>query len=128
MRKREQDHCRCFCPKKFFWKCDGMCADCEYHKSDSLTLDIEAVDGNSNLYDTIPDERQLLDKMTEDKVELEMLIARFRELDPEADKIIDFLCEGYSDRKIAEVIGRKQRTFADQMKKIRTELRRTRDY
>ena len=30
--------------------------------------------------------------------------------------------------KIAEQLGRKQRTFADQMKKIRTELRKIRGY
>ena len=33
-----------------------------------------------------------------------------------------------SDRAIAEKLGRKQRTFADQMKKIRTELRKIRGY
>jgi hypothetical protein len=36
--------------------------------------------------------------------------------------------EGISDRKIAEVLDRPQRTFADQMKKYRTELRKVRGY
>ena len=34
----------------------------------------------------------------------------------------------FSDRKIAEQLGRKQRTFADQMKKYRTEFRKMRGY
>ena len=53
---------------------------------------------------------------------------KFRELDPDADRIIEMLGNELSDRKIAEQLGRKQRTFADQMKKIRTELRKVRGY
>lgn len=129
MRKREQEHGRCMCPKRYFWKCDGICSECEYHApSDMLSTDLPAPDGKGNMYDTIPDERQLIEEITSDQMELEMLIKRFRELDPEADRIIKLLGEGYSDRKIARTIGRKERTFADQMKKIRTELRKTRGY
>lgn len=128
-RKREQDHGRCMCPKKYFWKCDGMCVECEYHAAgDMLSTDVPTPDGKGNMYDTIPDERQLIEKITADQDELEMLIARFRELDPEADKIIELLGEGMSGRAIARTIGRKERTFADQMKMIRTELRKTRGY
>ena len=43
-------------------------------------------------------------------------------------RIIEMLGNELSDRKIAEQLGRKQRTFADQMKKIRTELRKVRGY
>ena len=59
---------------------------------------------------------------------LEQLFAKLRELDPDADLIIELLGNGLSDRKIAEALGRKQRTFADQMKKYRTELRKIRGY
>ena len=53
--------------------------------------------------------------------------ARLRELDPEADTIIQLWQdhpEGISDRAIARKLGRPQKTFADQMKKYRTDLRR----
>ena len=48
----------------------------------------------------------------------------------DADTIIQCWLDDYkiSDRAIAEKLGRKQRTFADQMKKIRTELRKVRDH
>ena len=55
------------------------------------------------------------------------LFARLRELDPEADTIIQLWKdhpEGISDRAIARELGRPQKTFADQMKKYRTDLRR----
>ena len=58
---------------------------------------------------------------------LEQLFARLRELDPEADTIIQLWQdhpEGISDRAIARKLGRPQKTFADQMKKYRTDLRR----
>lgn len=57
---------------------------------------------------------------------LEQLITRFRELDPDVDRIIELLDNELTERKIAEQLGRKQRTFADQMKKIHTELRKIR--
>lgn len=61
---------------------------------------------------------------------LEQLFARLRELDSDANTIIQCWLDDckISDRAIAEKLGRPQRTFADQMKKIRTELRKIRGY
>lgn len=122
--KREQYHHCCMCPKKYIWKCDGNCDLCEYHTSgDMLSLDVPTEDGNANMYNTIPDTVPTMEDVISDAILLEQLIAKFRELDPDADRIIEMLGNELSDRKIAEQLGRKQRTFADQMKKIRTELR-----
>lgn len=52
-----------------------------------------------------------------DKLLLEQLIQRLRELDPEADLILQMLGEEKSDRSIAEKLGRPQRTFARQMQR-----------
>lgn len=127
--KREQHHHRCMCTRKYLWKCDGNCDLCEYHAAgDILSLDVPTEDGNANLYDTIPDTAPTMEDVLSDAMLLEQLIARFRELDLDADRIIELLRDELSDRKIAEQLGRKQRTFADQMKKIRTELRKIRGY
>ena len=127
--KREQHHHRCMCTRKYLWKCDGNCDLCEYHAAgDILSLDVPTEDGNANLYDTIPDTAPTMEDVLSDAMLLEQLIARFRELDLDADRIIELLRYELSDRKIAEQLGRKQRTFADQMKKIRTELRKIRGY
>ena len=127
--KREQYHHRCMCPKKYLWKCDGNCDLCEYHTAgDILSLDVPTEDGNANMYDTIPDTAPTMEDVLSDAMLLEQLIAKFRELDPDADHIIELLGDELSDRKIAEQLGRKQRTFADQMKNIRTKLRKIRGY
>ena len=127
--KREQHHHRCMCTRKYLWKCDGNCDLCEYHAAgDTLSLDVSTEDSNANMYDTIPDTSPTMEDVLSDAMLLEQLIARFRELDPDADRIIELLGDELSDRKIAEQLGRKQRTFADQMKKIRTELRKIRGH
>ena len=58
------------------------------------------------------------------------LIERLRELDPDADAVLALWQENdkISDRAIAKALGRPQRTFADQMKRYRTELRKIRGY
>lgn len=123
--KREQYHHRCMCTKKYIWKCDGNCDLCEYHAAgDMLSLDVPTEDGNANMYDTITDTAPTIEDVISDAILLEQLIAKFRELDPDADRIIQMRLDNpkISDRKIAEALGRPQRTFADQMKRIYTEL------
>lgn len=65
-----------------------------------------------------------IENIIADRDLLKRLIARFRELDPDADRIIQMRLNNpkISDRKIAEALGRPQRTFADQMKRYYTEL------
>lgn len=69
------------------------------------------------------------ENIVEDRIILDKLIKRFQELDPDADRIIQLLSENdkISDRKIAEALGRPQRTFADQMKRYRKELHKIYD-
>ena len=126
IRNREQYHHRCMCPYRFIWKCDGDCLDCEYHAAgDMPSLDEPTTDGNGNMYDYLPDSTPLMENVITGRMLLEKLFSRLRELDPDADRIIQLWKDnpkGISDRKIAKTLGRPQRTFADQMKKIRTEL------
>lgn len=129
--KREQYHHRCMCPKKYIWKCDASCDLCEYHAAgDMLSLDVPTEDGNANMYDTIPDTAPTIEDVISDTLLIEQLFIKLHELTPNADSIIKCWKEDYkiSDRAIAERLGIKQRTFADQMKKIRTELRKVRGY
>ncbi|MFR5252113.1 MAG: hypothetical protein ACLTF5_04755 [Butyricicoccus sp.] len=79
------------------------------------------------LGDYIPDRSKPMEEVIADRMLLEQLFTRLRELDPEADTIIQLWKdhpEGISDRAIARELGRPQKTFADQMKKYRTDLRR----
>lgn len=79
------------------------------------------------MYDYLPDNKRPIQEVIADRMLLEALFNRLRQLDPEADTIIQLWKEhpeGISDRAIARELGRPQKTFADQMKKYRTDLRR----
>lgn len=132
IRKKEQYYHRCKCPKQFIWACDGDCEKCEHHLGYGLlSLDAPSTEDGSTLLESeelaAP---ELMEEVISDRILLEQLFQRLRELDPDADKIIEYWKDdsSISDREIAKRLGRKQRTFADQMKKIRTELRKVRGY
>ena len=76
--------------------------------------------------DMVPSEAPAIESIIADRDLLDRLFARLRELDHDADTIIAMWMDdgNVSDRAIAKALGRPQRTFADQMKKYRTELRR----
>jgi hypothetical protein len=131
LRKREQYWNRCFCPRSKWWLCDGNCLDCEFHTRNEVSLDDPLPDGEGTLGDYVPDDKPTPEEITADRDLLKRLIKRLHEIDPEADRIIAIWQEhpeGISDRKVAELLGRKQRTFADEMKKFRDEFRGYRNF
>ena len=72
---------------------------CEYHTAgDILSLDVPTEDGNANMYDTILDTAPTMEDIISDAILLEQLITKFRELDPDADLIIEMLGNKLSDR------------------------------
>ena len=130
-RKRMQDHGRCCCPRDKWWLCDMFCEDCEYrHAGDLLSLDAPEGDGSVTMLDQQESPGPRMEDVIADRDLLARLIARLRELDPEADAILALWQENdkISDRAIAKALSRPQRTFADQMKRYRTELRKIRGY
>lgn len=128
-RKREQYHGRCCCPRSKWWLCDMICDDCEFRRAgDTLSLDAPEGDGSVSMLDQQEASSPQMEDVIADRMLLDRLIQRLRELDPDADRIIQMLGEEMSDRAIAKALGRPQRTFADQMKRYRTELRKIRGY
>ena len=126
IRKKEQYYHRCKCPKKYIWACDGDCDNCEHHLGYGvLSLDAPNTEDGSTLIESEElSSPILMEQIINDRLLLENLFERLRELDPDADKIIKYWIDdsSISDREIARRLGRKQRTFADQIIKIRTEL------
>jgi len=89
IRHREQHNGRCKCPKKFIWACDGDCESCEHHiGSEFLSLDMPNTEDGSTLADTLEDTSVCMEQVIEDRLLLAQLIKRYRELDPDADRII----------------------------------------
>lgn len=132
IRMKAQAHGQCVCPQSKVWVCDGDCLVCEYRRSGDMdSLDIPVgEDGEDTMLDMIQDETPSIEGVVADRDLLDRLFARLRELDPDADAIIAMWQADWnvSDRAIAEALCRPQRTFADQMKKYRTELRRIRGF
>ncbi len=126
LRKRMQSHGRCCCPREKWWLCDTMCDDCEFRRSgDILSLDAPDGEGGPSLLDMLEAEGPRMEEQIADRDMLERLIGRLRELDPEADEMIRLWSEEekVSDRAMAKALGRPQRTFADQIRRYRQELR-----
>ncbi len=110
--------------------CDTNCLDCEFRISLTKSLDepIFNDDGSSNgtLLDHIADPQAIAEKITSDHNLLQYLFAKLQELDPDAEKLMAIWMahpEGISDRKVAKLLGRPQRTFANKMKRFREKYR-----
>ena len=130
LRKREQYWKRCSCKRNKWWLCDGNCLDCEFCIKKEASLDKPLPNGKGTLSDYISDNTPTPEEIVSDRDLLNCLVSRLREIDPEADRIIQIWInhpESISDRKVAKILGRKQRTFADEMKKFRDEFKQYRE-
>ena len=129
-RKRMQDHGRCCCPRSKWWLCDTFCDKCVFRRVGDL-ISIDATEGDDDVYmlDHLEAAGPRMEDVVADRDLLARMVKRLRELDPEADAILALWQEDstMSDRAVARALGRPQHTFADQMKRYRTELRKLRD-
>ena len=125
-RKRMQDHGRCWCSKKKHWLCDMNCTDCEFQIVLTKSLDEPIMNNDEassgTLLDIVEDTNAIAEKIVADRDLLQYLFTRLQKLDPEAEKLFAIWREhpeGISDRKVAKLLGRPQRTFAYEMKRFR---------
>lgn len=126
LRKREQYHGRCMCPRNKWWLCDGMCDDCEFHAhGDILSLDMPTSNDDGDevtLLDMLEDPAPSIEEVICDKAELDQLFDRLNELMPEAVQIGKLRQEGLSDEAIAKIIGIKRTTFRSRLEKAKAQL------
>jgi DNA-directed RNA polymerase specialized sigma24 family protein len=126
LRKRQQSHGQCVCPKNKFWLCDGDCLTCEFRRAgDMLSLDytVENEDGDAcSPLDNLADPAPSIEEIICDKAELDQLFARLNELMPEAVEIGRLRQDGLSDEAISEMIGIKRTTFLSRLKKAKEQL------
>ena len=130
-RKQAQYRKRCSCPREMNWRCDGLCADCPYEKrGNEVSLDCETFDRIHSGWALRHAETARMEDMFEQVDLLDRVIARFRELDSDADTIVSMWRENdrTPESAIARAIGRPQNTFSVQMKRYRAEFRRIRGY
>ena len=124
-RKNLQHQGRCCCPRSKWWLCDMACMYCEFRSDGTMSLDApQGEDEDMTLMDCIPDDSPAFEDVQADRDLLDRLVVRLKEIDPDADFLLANWKkeEHVSDRALAEALGEKQRTFADRMKRVRTEL------
>lgn len=88
LRKRMQYRGHCFCPRNKWWLCDGNCLDCGFCIKTEAYLDKPLPNGKGTLSDYIFDNNPTPEEIVSDRALLACLISRLREIDPEADRII----------------------------------------
>lgn len=88
LRKRMQYHHECFCTKKNFWLCDGVCQDCAFYRPAAVSFSTPMPDGEGTLEDYVPSNAPTPEEIVSDKILLKLLIDHLRENDPDADQII----------------------------------------
>ena len=126
LRKREQYHGRCMCPRSKWWLCDGMCDDCEYHApGDVLSLDMPTSNDEGDevtLLDMLEDPAPSIEEVICDKAELDQLYERLDQLMPEAIEIGRLRQKGLTDEAIAKIVGIKRTTFRSRLEKAKAQL------
>lgn len=127
VRKKEQYHHRCMCPRSKWWLCDGMCDDCEFHAAgDVLSLDATRTNENDDevsLLDGFASPESDLNDIVLDQILMHQLLKRLAELMPEAAEIGKLRLQGLKDESIADAIGIKRTTFRSRIEKARAALR-----
>lgn len=131
LRHNRMYHKQCSCPRYDEWRCEGDCICCKcFCDKKQLSLDDTHPETGDPYSDFIMDENQNVEEIVDNRVLLGIITAKFRELDKDADRIIALMIanDGISDREIARILGRKQRTFASQMQRYRNEFKKIRDF
>ena len=120
LRKREQYHHRCMCPRNKWWLCDGMCDDCEFHAAgDILSLDATTTNDEGDdvrLLDRFTSPESNLNDIILDQILMQQLLKRLAEIG-------QLRLQGLKDDDIADIIGVKRTTFRSRIEKARAKLR-----
>lgn len=131
-RHKMQSRGCCCCPRNKWYVCDADCLVCQYHRAGNMiSIDAPATcvgDDALRMCDVIADSTVPLDDYVADRIMVEQITQCWRNWDPDADRIIDMLAQGMSDRAIARQLGRPQRTFAGQMMQYRNKLHKMCNY
>lgn len=127
VRKKEQCHGRCVCPRSKFCLCDGDCFACEFHRAgDMLSLDHETINdegGVCTMNNVLPDPAPPIEEILCEKALFSQLFEELKRLMPEAVEIGRLRMRGFTDEQIAEVIGIKRTTFRSSLDKVKKVLK-----
>ncbi len=103
------------------WKiCTGDCATC-FHHLGSRTWSLEAHTDKTGL--DIPDPLTNVEEQVLDRIALDELVSRVRDLDSEDRRICELVALGVSERKAAEALGLGKNTYRYRKQQLMARLR-----
>ena len=121
IRKYEQYHKRCMCPRHKWWLCDGMCQDCEFHApGDILSLDMMKETSNKEIqkqFNVDPSTELDFANTVCNSVDLKQLMNNLIKIMPDAEKIITLRLLKYTDTYIAKKLGIPRSTMLSRLNK-----------
>lgn len=118
IRKKAQYREECACPKKYIWKCDGDCDNCEFCiRKLPLSLELE-IENHGDCFSDGTD----IEKIITDKLFFSELLARLSVLMPEAIEVGKLMLAGESERSSIEKLGMSRSTCRSRLNKVKQQL------
>ena len=120
-RRKQQEHGRCVCPASKRYLCDMDCWTCRFRKAgDELSLDYTTTDDDGNeksWLDDLADDTPSALSILEDREQLDTLMSKLAELDPDGRRICELLMQDKTEREIAAIMGISRQSTINYKKK-----------
>lgn len=128
LRRKQQRHGECNCPRKKWGSCSTDCATCEFRIATNVSLDGiysnegEAY-GDKYLFQQTKSDYTSFEDTFADSEESKEILKRVCELMPELIEIGKLRMQGYTNAKVADMLGTKRSTLDSRIAKIRNIIR-----
>ena len=128
LRHRQHRRGECTCPRAKWNKCTTDCATCPFRTTTNISLDgIYSGEGDSYgdeyLFRQTRNEYTSFEETFADREESKDILKRVYELMPELIEVGKLRMEGYTNAKIADMLGTKRSTLDSRIAKIRNIIR-----
>lgn len=124
LRKRQQRRGECTCTKKQWYKCTTDCTTCPFRTTTNISLDGiysnegEAY-GDEYLFQETKTDYISFEDTFANREECKEILKRVYELMPELIEVGNLRLSGYTNSKVAEMLGTKRSTLDSRIAKIR---------
>ena len=123
LRKRQHEHGECTCPRKKWNKCTTDCVTCPFRTTTNISLDgIYSNEGDSYgdeyLFQETKTDYISFEDTFANREECKEILKRVYDLMPELIEVGNLRLLGYTNSKVAEMLGTKRTTLDSRIAKI----------
>lgn len=123
LRKRQHRHGECVCPRAKWYKCTTDCATCPFRTTTNISLDGICSDegeayGDEYLFQETKADYTSFEDTFANREESKEILKRVYELMPELIEVGNLRLSGYTNSKVAEMLGTKKSTLDSRIAKI----------